>query len=181
MELTALRSPARPCVVRRGAAAAAALVLALGAAACTGDEEQPAPAPSSETGPPAGGPAAGPSDGGGQEVTEADLDTATDRFLGFLRTIDDQDWDAACGLVLDPDTGVAPEGERLRSCADGAREAMGEYEQLLEPGTFDDLDASMVRAEPAEDGTISLSVLQQGIDVPMIRGDDGRWYLSIPF
>ena len=180
MELTALRSPARPCVVRRGAAAAAALVLALGAAACTGDEEQPAPAPSSETGPPAGGPAAGPSDGG-QEVTEADLDTATDRFLGFLRTIDDQDWDAACGLVLDPDTGVAPEGERLRSCADGAREAMGEYEQLLEPGTFDDLDASMVRAEPAEDGTISLSVLQQGIDVPMIRGDDGRWYLSIPF
>ena len=180
MELTALRSPARPCVVRRGAAASAALVLALGAAACTGDEEQPAPAPSSETGPPAGGPAAGPSDGG-QEVTEADLDTATDRFLGFLRTIDDQDWDAACGLVLDPDTGVAPEGERLRSCADGAREAMGEYEQLLEPGTFDDLDASMVRAEPAEDGTISLSVLQQGIDVPMIRGEDGRWYLSIPF
>src|SRR5699024_1317769 len=102
MELTALRSPARPCVVRRGAAAAAALVLALGAAACTGDEEQPAPAPSSETAPTAGGPAAGPSDGGGQEVTEADLDTATDRFLGFLRTIDDQDWDAACGLVLDP-------------------------------------------------------------------------------
>ena len=180
MELTALRSPARPCVVRRGAAAAAALVLALGAAACTGDEEQPATAQSSETGPPAGGPAAGPSDGG-QEVTEADLDTATDRFLGFLRTIDDQDWDAACGLVLDPDTGVAPEGERLRSCADGAREAMGEYEHLLEPGTFDDLDASMVRAEPAEDGTISLSVLQQGIDVPMIRGEDGRWYLSIPF
>jgi hypothetical protein len=181
MEMTAQRSPARSRVARRGAAVAAALALALGAAACTGDEEQPAPSPSSEAAPTAGEPGTGASDGGGQEVTEADLDAATDRFLGFLQVIDDQDWEAACGVVLDPDTGAAPEGERRQACADGAQEAMGEYEQLLEPGAFDALDASMVRAEPAEDGTISLSVLEQDIDVPMIRGEDGDWYLSIPF
>jgi hypothetical protein len=58
---------------------------------------------------------------------------------------------------------------------------MVEYEDLLRPGAFDELDASMVRAEPAADGTIALSLLEQPLDVPMVRGDDGQWYLSIPF
>jgi len=104
-----------------------------------------------------------------------------DRFLGFLGVIDDQDWEAACGYVLDPGTGAAPEGERLQQCADGARGAMADYEEMLEPGVFDQLDASMVQAEPADEGTISLSLLEQPVEVPMTRGDDGQWYLSIPF
>lgn len=175
MELTALRGTAR-----RGATAAAALVLALGATACTGDDEQPAPTPSAESTTTADE-SGSASDGGGADVTDADLTAATDRFLAFLRVVDDQDWESACGYVLDPETGTAPEGERLQSCADGAAEAMAEYEEVLAPGAFDSLDASMVRAEPGEDGTISLSLLEQEIDVPMVRGDDGQWYFSISF
>jgi hypothetical protein len=106
---------------------------------------------------------------------------ATDRFLAYLRVDDDPDWEGACGYVLDPETGTPPEGERQQACADGAREAMSAYEQLLAPGVFDSFDASMVRAEPAEDGTIALSLLEQDVDVPMVRGEDGQWYLSIPF
>lgn len=174
MELTALRGRAR-----RGATAAAALVLALGASACTGDDEQPAPTPSAESTTTAD--ESGSASDGGADVTDADLTAATDRFLAFLRVVDDQDWESACGYVLDPETGTAPEGERLQSCADGAAEAMAEYEEVLAPGAFDSLDASMVRAEPGEDGTISLSLLEQEIDVPMVRGDDGQWYFSISF
>lgn len=174
MELTALGGTAR-----RGATAAAALVLALGASACTGDDEQPDPTPSAESTTTAD--ESGSASDGGAEVTDADLTAATDRFLAFLRVVDDQDWESACGYVLDPETGTAPEGERLQSCADGAAEAMAEYEEVLAPGAFDSLDASMVRAEPGEDGTISLSLLEQEIDVPMVRGDDGQWYFSISF
>lgn len=174
MELTALGRTAR-----RGATTAAALVLALGASACTGDDEQPAPTPSAESTTTADESSA--ASDGGAEVTDADLTAATDRFLAFLRVVDDQDWESACGYVLDPETGTAPEGERLQSCADGAAEAMAEYEEVLAPGAFDSLDASMVRAEPGEDGTISLSLLEQEIDVPMVRGDDGQWYFSIAF
>jgi len=174
MELQALRGP-----VRRIAVGASALALALGAAACTGDDEErppPTAAPTASQSDPAA------SDGGGDgTVSDEDLAAATDRFLGFLAVMDDQDWDSACTYVLDPRTGTAPEGERLQECADGAREAMAEYEDLLQPGVFDQVDASMVTAEPEEDGTIALSLLGQGIDVPMIRGDDGQWYLSIPF
>lgn len=176
MELTALGGTAR-----RGATAAAALVLALGAPACTGGDEQPDPTPSAESTTTADETGSASDGGGGEEITDADLTAATDRFLAFLRVVDDQDWEGACGYVLDPETGTAPEGERLQSCADGAAEAMAEYEEVLAPGAFDTLDASMVRAEPGEDGTISLSLLEQDIDVPMVRGDDGQWYFSIAF
>lgn len=175
MEPHPLRGP-----VRRIATCASALALALGAAACTGgDDEQPAPETPSAS--PSASADAGPEASDGGEVTEADLAAATDRFLGFLGVIDDQDWEAACGYVLDPGTGAAPEGERLQQCADGARGAMADYEEMLEPGVFDQLDASMVQAEPADDGTISLSLLEQPVEIPMTRGDDGQWYLSIPF
>lgn len=176
MELQALRGPAR-----RIAVGASALALALGAAACTGDdEEQPTPTASPATTASESAPEA--SDGGeGGAVSDEDLAAATDRFLGFLTVMDDQDWDAACTYVLDPRTGTAPEGERLQECADGARGAMAEYADMLRPGVFDQVDASMVTAEPEEDGTITLSLLEQSVDVPMIRGDDGQWYLSIPF
>ncbi|MEV0869499.1 hypothetical protein AB0I24_16385 [Brachybacterium paraconglomeratum] len=176
MEPHPLRGP-----VRRIAACAFALALALGTAACTGgDDEQPAPETPSAT-PSASADAAPEASDGGGDVSDADLSAATDRFLGFLGVIDDQDWEAACGYVLDPGTGAAPEGERLQQCADGARGAMADYEEMLEPGVFDQLDASMVQAEPAADGTISLSLLEQPVEIPMTSGDDGQWYLSIPF
>jgi hypothetical protein len=165
----------------RIAVGAGALALALGAAGCTGGDEE-RPTPTAEPAPTASESAPEASDGGGdEEITDEDLTAATDRFLGYLQVVDDQDWEAACGVVLDPGTGAAPEGGRLQECADGARGAMVEYEDLLRPGAFDELDASMVRAEPAADGTIALSLLEQPLDVPMVRGDDGQWYLSIPF
>jgi hypothetical protein len=176
MELTALRESARRCA----AAAAAALVFALGVAACTGDEEHPDPAPSTKSTPADDGTGSA-SDGGGAEITDSDLTAATDRFLDFLWIVDDRDWESACGYVLDPETGAAPEGERRQQCTDGARSAMADYEEMLKPGVFDQLDASMVQAEPADDGAIALCLLEQPVEIPMIRGDDGRWYLSIPF
>ena len=175
MEPHPLRGP-----VRRIAACASALALALGAAACTGgDDEQPAPETPSAS--PSSSADAAPEASDGGPVTPVGPAPAAAPVRGVRGGIDDQDWEAACGYVLDPGTGAAPEGERLQQCADGARGAMADYEEMLEPGVFDQLDASMVQAEPADDGTISLSLLEQPVDVPMTRGDNGQWYLSIPF
>lgn len=165
--------------VTRAATGVGALALVLGAAACTGgDDEQPtaAPTPTATT----SEAAPQPSDGGG-DVTDEDLTAAADRFIEFLQAMDDGDWDAACTHVLDPETGTAPEGERLQLCAERGEAVMGEYGDVLQPGTFDDVDSSMVIAQETGDDTLALSVAGEPMDIPMVRGDDGQWYLSIPF
>jgi len=176
-------------ILRGAAAGAGAVALLWGAAACTGGEEQaPQPRPTTTSAEQPGGPAEDPgtggpaSDGGGRSpFSDEELDAASERFADLLQVIDDQDWDAACGVVLDPTTGTAPEGERLRECADGAESAIGEHAEQLEPGAFDTIDASMVEARDNGDGTVSLSVLGEELDVPMAPREDGRWYLVIPF
>lgn len=176
--------------IGRGAAAGAgALALMLGAAACTGgDQERPeeptgaqqgAPAPDEEETSHAAGDGGGGSSTG--PVEEAELVAASQRFVDALQVLDDQDWEAACGFVLDPTTGTAPEGERLQECVDGVEPALAPQADQLRPGTFDVIEPSMVEASDNGDGTVSLSVLGEDIDIPMVRGVDGAWYLSIPF
>lgn len=170
-----------------------AVALLLGATACTGGEgEDPADGggtraegtsdggvaePSQET------PA--PSDSGGESATspfaDAELDAASQRLLDALQVLDDQDWEAACAMVLDPSTGTAPEGERLQECVDRAEPALGEQAGSLEPGAFDALDVSMIEASDNGDDTVALSILGEDLGIPMAPGDDGRWYLVIPF
>lgn len=172
------------------ATGAGAVALLLGAAACTGDEgehspeSQPATTSAEEQGEPTEDPGAGSgaSDGGGESPFDQDqLDAASQRFVDLLKELDDQDWDAACGMVLDPTTGTAPEGERLQECADGVEPLLGERAETLEPGAFDAIDASMIEASDNGDGTVSLSVLGDELGIPMAPGDDSRWYLVIPF
>ncbi|MDN6399639.1 MAG: hypothetical protein L0K01_04185, partial [Brachybacterium sp.] len=95
--------------------------------------------------------------------------------------LDDQDWEAACGMVLDPTTSAAPEGERLQECIDGVESVIGDQAEQLEPGVFDAVDTSMIEASDNGDGTVSLSVLGNQLDIPMAPGEDGRWYLVVPF
>lgn len=178
-------------VLSRGTVAAAALSLVLGVSACTsGDDPQErdsATAQGEESG--AGGGAAdggspAASDGGAagtSPLSDAELEDASARFVEMLRVLDDSDWEAACGMVLDPTTGTAPEGERLQQCADGAEAAFAEHEDLLVPGRFDTVETQMVTASDNGDGTVSLRVLEEEVDVPMVQGEDGRWYLAIPF
>lgn len=180
-------------IVRRAAAGVGALALLLGAAACTGGDEEPRGSESStaqEAAPTAGEDAqptqepttTAPSDGGGESpFTEEELEAASQRFVEVLRVLDDQDWEAACGMVLDPTTGTAPEGERLRDCAEGAESAVADRAALLEPGVFDAVEPSMITARDNGDGTVSLSVLDEDLGIPMSPGEDGRWYLVIPF
>lgn len=177
-------------ILRSAATGAGIVALLWGATACTGgdDEEPPARerATASAEGPSAPGEDPGTdvpaSDDGGQSpFGDEELEAASQRFVDLLHVLDDQDWDAACGMVLDPATGTAPEGERLQECADGVEPVLGERAAQLEPGTFDAIDASMVEAHDDGDGTVSLSVLGEELDVPMAPGQDGRWYLVIPF
>ncbi|GAA4527043.1 hypothetical protein GCM10023160_22610 [Brachybacterium paraconglomeratum] len=177
---------------RRIAAGSGALALALGAAACTGGDQEPPQSPSTSTSPQdAPGQetteqgAAAPSDGGGEETgspfSDEQLESASQRFVEGLQLLDDQDWDSACRLVLDPTTHAAPEGARLQDCVDGVERALASYSELLVPGRFDVIDASMVRASDNGDGTVSLSLLEEPVDIPMVQGDDQEWYFSIPF
>lgn len=176
--------------MRRAAAGAGAFALALGAVACTGGDDEQSGAPestSTATDSPAEGSGATPpaSDGGGRQSTgpfsDEELETASARFVDGLHLLDDQYWEAACGLVLDPSTGTAPEGERLQECVDGVELAVAAYADTLEPGVFDAIEPSMVAATDNGDGTVSLSILDQPVDIPMAQGDDDEWYFSIPF
>lgn len=178
---------------RRTAAGAGALALALGAAACTGGEDEPRPAAESTTA------AAPPSDGGGQDAgisapsdgggtrdagpfTDQQLDAASGRVVAALQVIDDQDWQAACGFVVDPSTGTAPAGERRQACADGMSGSLGSVAEQLQPGTFDVLEPSLVEATDSGDGTVAVSIAGAPLEgVPLVLGADGQWYFSIPF
>ncbi|WP_151904713.1 hypothetical protein [Brachybacterium ginsengisoli] len=176
-------------VLRGAASALAAAALLVGATACTDDEgDEPSetgtaqeadPSDSGSTDPEESGTA---SDGGGDSPFSRDeLDAASARFVDILQVLDDGDWEAACGMVLDPTTGAAPEGDRLQECVDGVESELGGRSDLVDPGAFDSMDASMVEAEDTGDGTVALSVLGNDLDIPMAPGDDGRWYLVIPF
>lgn len=175
--------------VRSTAVGAGVLALALGAAACTGGEEEPdgqtSSASSTADAPQTSEEAPQPSDGGGEKNTgpfsDEELGAAAQRFVDGLQVLDDQDWEAACGFVLDPTTGTAPEGDRIQDCADGVEPAFASHADLLEPGMFDAIEPSMVEVSDNGDGTVSLSVLGEQLDVAMTQGDDGLWYLSIPF
>ena len=181
----------RTCdIVRRAAVGVGAFVLALGAVACTGGDDEQSETPESTptaTDSPAEGSEATPSasDGGGERdagpFSDEELEDASARFVDGLHRLDDQDWEAACGLVLDPSTGTAPEGERLQECTDGVEPAVAAYADVLEPGMFDAIEPSMVEATDNGDGTVSLSIGDQPVDIPMVQGDDDEWYFSIPF
>lgn len=176
--------------MHRTAAGAGALLLALGAVGCTGGDEEPdgqrtgATSTVAEDGSTASE-APEASDGGGEKATspfsEEELGAASQRFVDVLQVIDDQDWEAACGFVLDPTTGTAPEGERLQECADGVEPAMAGHADQIQPGMFDAVEPSMVQASDNGDDSVSLSVMGEDLDIPMVQGDDGQWYLSIPF
>lgn len=182
-------------ILRGSASALGAVALLMGAAACTGDaQEDPtagedpdaaqesSPADDAAEGTSEPGSEAAPSDGGGESpYSEQELAAASQRFVDVLQVLDDQDWEAACGMVLDPTTGTSPEGERLQECVDGVEPIVADQAEQLEPGTFDALDASMVEATDAGGGTVTLSVLGNDLGIPMTLGDDGSWYLVIPF
>src|SRR5699024_4191348 len=105
-------------ILRGVATGVGAVALLWSAAACTGAEEQPpdgGSAPTSATEPDEGATDTGSptySPAGQSPYGEEDLQTASQRFVDLLHVLDDQDWEAACGMVLDPTTGIAPEGER---------------------------------------------------------------------
>lgn len=182
---TTMRSMLRGATTGMGA-----LALLAGAAACTGGDREESPS-SPQTTPSASenaqpteesGPEDAASDGGGESpFSDDELDAASLRFLDVLQVLDDQDWEAACGMVLDPTTTAAPEGERLQECIDGVESVIGDQAEQLEPGVFDAVDTSMIEASDNGDGTVSLSVLGNQLDIPMAPGEDGRWYLVVPF
>ncbi|ATG53213.1 hypothetical protein CFK38_10570 [Brachybacterium vulturis] len=179
-------------ILRGTATGMGAIALLWGAAACTGGEEASPSAPQSPSAEADDQPTDAPtteaatenpaSDGGGESpFSDAELEAASQRFVEVLQVLDDQDWEAACGMVLDPSTGTAPEGERLQDCVDGVEPVIGDRAEQLAPGAFDAIDTSMVEASDNGDGTVSLSVLGNDLGIPMAPGDDGRWYLVIPF
>lgn len=187
-------------ILRGSAAALGAMALVWGTAACTGEaredlppdeasgaEQESSPADDQAEGSSAPevsapGSQGALSDGGGESpYSDQELAAASQRFVDVLQVLDDQDWEAACGMVLDPTTGTAPEGERLQECVDGVQPVIADQAETLEAGTFDAVDPSMIEASDNGDGTVSLSVLGNDLAVPMTLGDDGSWYLVIPF
>lgn len=187
-----VRTTARTAV-RTGAVTLGGLALALGAAACSGGDEgtEPTteePAVTEETSEPAEETSEEPSeetssepaasDGGGEAPGEEELTAAKERFIDFLQVIDDSDYEAACGFTLDPGTGQPPTGESLSSCAESLESEMSGV-GTIQPGTFDAVDASMVGAEPNEDGTVTLTIGADQFPLPMIEHTDGQWYFTL--
>ncbi|PZP17087.1 MAG: hypothetical protein DI611_03995 [Brachybacterium faecium] len=198
---TSFRTAARTTAHRAGRTAAVglgSLALALGAAACTGGDDEPASPPAAEetteaepttepaeeptseepTDEPTEGSSA--SDGGGDaEVSEEDLTIAKERFVSFMQVVDDPDYEAACGYMLDPSTGEPPVGAELAACAESLEQELGSSVDV-EPGTFDALDASMVEASADDSGAVTISFGGSQFPVPMTKHTDGQWYFTNP-
>lgn len=181
---TAFRSTTRVAAVSLGG-----LALALGTAGCSlggGNEdptepaaEEPAEQPADEeqtteeeTTAEESSPAA--SDGGGaEEGTESgELGAAKSRFMEFLGLIDAQDYAGACGFVLDPSTGKPAEGMMKDACAQSLETSLG--------GQQTGVDESMIEARDNGDGTVTISAAGEDFPLPMQKGEDGQWYLTIP-
>lgn len=175
-------------ILRRAAVSTGAFALALAAAACTGGEpeqseptsaEQPAPEDAST---PASGDESGEeNDEVAGPFSEDELELASARLLEALELLEDRDWEGTCAMVLDPSTGTAPEGERLSECVERVEPAVSAYVDGLEPGAFEAIEPSMVQAVDEGDGSVSLSIMDQAVAVPMVPGEDDRWYFAIPF
>lgn len=194
---TSFRTTVRGTAQRAGRTAAVGLgglALALGAAACTGGDEGPDSPPVNEetteaeqTSEPAEEPTSeepteesSASDGGGDtELSEEELTAAKERFVSFIQVVDDPDYEAACGYMLDPATGEPPVGAQLTACAESLEQELGTSVDV-EPGTFDALDASMVEASADASGTVTISFGGQTFPVPMIKHTDGQWYFTDP-
>ncbi|MCT2261368.1 hypothetical protein M3F59_07000 [Brachybacterium muris] len=194
---TSFRTAARTTAHRAGRTAAVGLgglVLALGAAACTGGDEEPAAPPAAEETaeaepttelaeePTSEEPTeeSSASDGGGDAaVSEQDLTVAKERFVSFMQVVDDPDYEAACGYMLDPSTGEPPVGAELAACAESLEQELGSSVDV-EPGTFDALDASMVEASADDSDAVTISFGGSQFPVPMTKHTDGQWYFTTP-
>ena len=174
-------------IARRAAVCAGAFALALGGVSCTGGEDEQPTAeeqPSAEQPPSEDASTPPPGEESGEQAgpfSEQELEGASARFVEALERLEDRDWEGTCAMVLDPSTGTAPEGERLSDCVEDVRPAVSGYADGLEPGALDAIEPSMVEAVDEGDGSVSLSIMDQPVDVPMVPGEDGRWYFSIPF
>src|SRR5699024_727597 len=119
-----MRSSMRTAV-RTGAVALGALALAAGTASCSGDDSDQDPAPeqtveaTAEPDPSQEPTAEEPDEQAGDgEHSPEDLQAAQERFIEFLQVVDDSDYEAACGFVLDPETEQPVGGEELDGCVE---------------------------------------------------------------
>lgn len=190
---TAARATAHRAA-RTAAIGLGGLALALGAAACTGGDDEPDSAPvapestqAEQTTEPTEEPTSQEpteestaSDGGGDAVvSEEELTVAKERFVSFMQVVDDADYEAACGYVLDSTTGAPLAGAALDDCAAGLEQEIGSTGNV-EPGTFDALDASMVEASADDSGVVTISFGGSDFPVPMTEHTDGQWYFTDP-
>lgn len=120
------------------------------------------------------------SDAGGDEamvgaVDEAGLTAAGDRFLEFIRVLDDGNGEAACAFFLDPTTGQPVSGPTLTQCG----ETLAPQMETMQPGSMDVLDRSMVETTDNGDGTVGIALAGSEFPYAMVMGSDGMWYLSL--
>lgn len=120
----------------------------------------------------------GASDGGddaetGSELSEEEIGAATERFVEFLEAVESHDAEAACSMLLNPETGQT--GDEMPEC-------MEFFEQEVIPqvqgGEYRDLDASMVEPEDNGDGTVTMNLDGSPFGLPMGQGEDGTWYVT---
>jgi hypothetical protein len=110
----------------------------------------------------------------GEPLSEQDLTAAGDRFHAFFRAIGDEDPEAACGLVIDHETGEPTTGDGLETCLASFDDASGEG---FNPSMVDMLQREMIEAEDHGDGRASISVMGEATDMLMQKADDGQWYI----
>lgn len=175
--------------VRRSAVVLGAAAVAVGAAACGGSTETTEADPATEEQAEETTEEATEESAAEEETTEEeaaegeaeafsdeDLQGASDRFYEFLEYTVTGDFEAACGMVLNPVTDEPMSGEEAEACAGGME---GSSASQLDESALDAISPDDIEATDNGDGTVAISMMGSDFPYGMTKGSDGEWYITM--
>lgn len=171
--------------VRRSAVVLGAAAVAVGAAACGGSTETTEADPATEEQAEEATEESAAeeetteeeaAEGEAEAFSDEDLQGASDRFYEFLEYTVTGDFEAACGMVLNPVTDEPMSGEEAEACAGGME---GTSASQLDESALDAISAEDIEATDNGDGTVAISMMGSDFPYGMTKGSDGEWYITM--
>lgn len=171
--------------VRRSAVVLGATAVAVGAAACGGSTETTEADPATEEQAEEATEESAAeeettedeaAEGEAEAFSDEDLQGASDRFYEFLEYTVTGDFEAACGMVLNPVTDEPMSGEEAEACAGGME---GTSASQLDESALDAISPEDIEATDNGDGTVAISMMGSDFPYGMTKGSDGEWYITM--
>lgn len=171
--------------VRRSAVVLGAAAVAVGAAACGGSTETTEADPATEEQAEEATEESAAeeettedeaAEGEAEAFSDEDLQGASDRFYEFLEYTVTGDFEAACGMVLNPVTDEPMSGEEAEACAGGME---GTSASQLDESALDAISPEDIEATDNGDGTVAISMMGSDFPYGMTKGSDGEWYITM--